>query len=356
MPDAANAASGSPIHSSGWRTSGLAGGAVGAAYAGRMLDLGRLRMLEAVATHGSINAAAEALGYTASAISQQIAKLERETGCGLLERHGRGVRLTEPGDLLAGAARRILADVERVEAELEVRRDAVVGPLVIAAFPGAARELAPPTLASLRAQHPRLRARVREAHAADAVSVLLRGDADLALVRDWRPEPPPLPDVLERQPLGEDRVDLVLAESHPLAAAGMVEFERLGQQDWVRPPDGSADGDWLAALLREHNCQPRASHEAAEAGTQLALVAAGLGVSLLPRLGRGSLPPGLALATLAPAPVCRLYLVWRAASGRRPALAAGRAALRRQWAAYQRGAQTPLTTIVPGARTAPKGS
>jgi DNA-binding transcriptional LysR family regulator len=313
-----------------------------------MLDLGRLRMLDAVATHGSINAAAEALGYTASAISQQLSKLERETGCGLLERHGRGVRLTEPGALLAGSARRILADVERAEAELESRRETVAGPLVIAAFPAATRDLLPEVVLGLRRRHPRLETRLYEAGAAEAVSVLLRGDADLALLHDWRADGPDLPELLEHRLLGEDAADLVVPADHPLAGAGTVAFAALGEQEWVRPPAGSVAGDWIASALREHGCAPALSHQVEQTSTQLALVAAGLGISLIPRLGRGQLPPGLTVLTPDPLPVARMYLVWRAASGRRPALVAGRAAVRRQWAAHQRALHAPM---LPAART-----
>src|SRR5690606_18363262 len=121
-----------------------------------MLDLNRLKALHAVAVYGSVGAAAEALMVTPSAISQQLAKLERETGAPLLERNGRGVRLTDAAGLLAEHAERILALVEMAEADFEAMRGAVVGRLSIAAFPTAARGIMPQALALLKERHPGL--------------------------------------------------------------------------------------------------------------------------------------------------------------------------------------------------------
>src|SRR3981189_546625 len=127
-----------------------------------MLDLDRLRALSAVATYGSVSAAADVLHVTTSAVSQQVAKLERETGQKLLERNGRGVRLTDAAALLATHAERILAMVEEAEAAREAQRGEVVGELPVAAFPPAARGLLPPALRALARDHPRLRVCMRE--------------------------------------------------------------------------------------------------------------------------------------------------------------------------------------------------
>src|SRR5262245_30220629 len=127
-----------------------------------MLDLDRLRALSAVATYGSVSAAADVLHVTTSAVSQQVAKLERETGQKLLERKRHGVRLTDAAALLASHAERILAMVEEAESDLEAQRGEVVGELAMAAFPTAARGLVPAALRTLAGQHPRLRVRLRE--------------------------------------------------------------------------------------------------------------------------------------------------------------------------------------------------
>src|SRR3954468_3763463 len=127
-----------------------------------MLDLDRLRALSAVATYGSVSAAADVLHVTTSAVSQQVAKLERETGQKLLERNGRGVRLTDAAALLATHAERILAMVEEAESDLEAQRGEVVGELARSAFPPAARGLGPVALSALPPQPPPLKVALRE--------------------------------------------------------------------------------------------------------------------------------------------------------------------------------------------------
>ncbi|MGW3728498.1 LysR family transcriptional regulator, partial [Streptomyces sp. NPDC000851] len=122
-----------------------------------MLSLDRLRTLDALARHGSVSGAAEGLHVTTSAVSQQLAKLEREVGQRLLTKHGRGVRLTDAGRLLAEHAARILSQVELAQSDLEAQRGQVAGELRLSAFPTAARGLFPTALAALRAAHPALR-------------------------------------------------------------------------------------------------------------------------------------------------------------------------------------------------------
>src|SRR6266545_4351302 len=127
-----------------------------------MLDLSRLRALHAVATYGSVGAAAAALGYTPSAISQQLAKLERETRTTLLEKRGRGIVLTDAAQQLATTAAQVLELVEEAELKLEEQRGQAIGELVIAAFPTAARGLLPVALPRLIGENPALDVRVVE--------------------------------------------------------------------------------------------------------------------------------------------------------------------------------------------------
>src|SRR6266545_3701236 len=125
-----------------------------------MLDLERLRALHAVSRYGTVSAAADVLHVTTSAVSQQVAKLERETGQKLLERNGRGVRLTDAAEILVGHAERILSLVEVAKADLEAHRGAAVGELSVAAFPTAIRGLVASALTNIRDDHPQLRVRV----------------------------------------------------------------------------------------------------------------------------------------------------------------------------------------------------
>src|SRR3954469_3239455 len=165
-----------------------------------MLDLDRLRALSAVATYGSVSAAADVLHVTTSAVSQQMAKLERETGQKLLERNGRGVRLTDAATLLAARAERILAMVEEAESELEAQRGAVVGELALSAFPTAARGLVPVALRALKDEHPRLRVAMREREPHATVPLAVRGEVDLGVVQDWFNVPAAIPDGLVKEP------------------------------------------------------------------------------------------------------------------------------------------------------------
>lgn len=285
-----------------------------------MLDLARLRALHAVHVHGSVGAAATALGYTASAVSQQITKLERETRTTLLERQGRGVALTEAAQLLAETAQELMAIVERAEVALEERRGKPTGRLTTVAFPTAARGLMPGVLAELAAAHPSLELRLLEEGAHLAVDLVARGVVDLAVVHDWDIAPLPAPEGLERVVIGEDRCDVLVPAGHPLAARGPLAREDLTDQRWICQPPGHVCHEWLVRTLRELGSEPDLAFQVSEYQTQLELVAAGLGIALVPRLGRGPVPGGAAVVSLEPAPVRRLYALWRTGASRRPAI------------------------------------
>ncbi|MBI0384375.1 LysR family transcriptional regulator, partial [Streptomyces albiflaviniger] len=148
------------------------------------MNLDRLRTLYAVARHGSVSGAAEGLHVTTSAVSQQLAKLERETGQQLLAKNGRGIRLTDAGRLLADHAARILSQVELAQADLEAQRGHAVGELLLGAFPTAVRGLFPDALSRLRTEHPQLNVRLQEMEPDESVPSVVRGDIDLAVVLD----------------------------------------------------------------------------------------------------------------------------------------------------------------------------
>src|SRR5918995_969109 len=149
-----------------------------------MLNLDRLRALHAVSAHGSIIAAAETLNVTTSAVSQQLAKLESETGQTLLERHGRGVKLTDAANQLVSRTQRVLALLEEAEAELEAKDTAVGGPITIAAFATAARGLAPQAITALRKQYPQLSITFHEQEPGESIPKLVRRDVDVIIIND----------------------------------------------------------------------------------------------------------------------------------------------------------------------------
>lgn len=290
-----------------------------------MLNLERLRTLHAVSTTGSVRGAAEALHVTTSAVSQQLSRLEREVGQRLLERQGRGIRLTDVGDLLAEHAGRLLRQVELVETDLADHRGAVAGALSVAAFATAARGLLPPMLQSLRHRHPDLSARLVELEPHESIAQLRHADVDIAVVQDWPEEPLTIPDGISSAPLLEDVLDVALPARHPLADRSEVTLDALRDEDWVAWPSDEICHGWLENTLRRNGIERRIRHTASEHSTQLALVAAGLGAALLPRLGRGPAPEGVRFVPLLPAPRRRVFALWRDSSTNRPAC---RAALR----------------------------
>ncbi|TVL89850.1 LysR family transcriptional regulator [Streptomyces sp. SAJ15] len=287
-----------------------------------MMNLDRLRTLHAVARHGSVSGAAEGLHVTTSAVSQQLSKLERETGQQLLAKNGRGVRLTDAGRLLADHAARILSQVELAQSDLEAQRGQAVGELILGAFPTAARGLLPETLKTVRADHPQLRVRLQEMEPDAAVTAVVRGDIDVAVVLDWYNKPLPMPGGLVKAALLDDPADVAMPADHPLADRPEVDLEEFAQDDWISWPNGFCY-DWLMFTLRGKGIEPRISHTAEEHPTQMALIAAGLGVAVAPRLGRGPVPEGVRVVPVRHQTMRRhIYAIWRADADRRPSIRA----------------------------------
>ncbi|WP_028815143.1 LysR family transcriptional regulator [Streptomyces flavidovirens] len=287
-----------------------------------MLNLERLRTLDALARHGSVSGAAEGLHVTTSAVSQQMVKLEREVGEPLLAKNGRGVRLTDAGRLLADHAARILSQVELAQSDIEAQRGRVVGDLTVAAFPTAARGLLPAALAALRVEHPQLRVRMRELEPADSVRGVVRGDFDLAVVLDWYNRPLSMPEGLAKQELLHDPADVAMHVGHPLAGRATVDLEEFADDDWVTWAEGEFCHEWLMFTLRGKGVEPRIAHVAEEHATQLALIAEGLGVCVAPRLGRGPVPDRVRVVPVRHAMRRHVYAVWRADADRRPSIRA----------------------------------
>ncbi|MGD3108482.1 LysR family transcriptional regulator [Streptomyces sp. YGL11-2] len=296
-----------------------------------MFDLIRLRALRAVATHGTMTGAASALGYTPSAVSQQIAKLERESGAVLLDRQGGRVELTPAAWLLVEATDEVVAVLERTRARLEEQHGRPTGRLVLAAFPTACRGFAAAALAGLAGRHRALDCRLVESDPHRAISLVVRGEADLAVVHDWHNTPLTLPASLSVAELGEDIADVALPAGHPLAGRDVVTPYDLKGERWIGQGAGAMCHDWLVRCFSDLGVAPDIAYQIEEYESQVALLAAGLGVTMLPRLGRGALPPAVRVVPMQPPPSRRLSAVWRARTDRRPALHATLAALRAHW-------------------------
>jgi DNA-binding transcriptional LysR family regulator len=294
-----------------------------------MLNLDRLCVLHAVWTTGSVVGAARVLHVTTSAVSQQMARLEREVGQRLVQRQGRGVRLTEVGALLARNAGDLLSHVERVESSVAEHRGAVAGNLTIAAFATAARGLLPKVLSVLRSRYPDLAVSLSEQEPHEAIPALRRGHLDIAVVQDWAEDVPTAPDGLARQHLLADTFDLAIPVNHPLAGRTSVAIKELADEDWIGWSTGQICHDWLIRTLGEHRAEARLVHTASEHSTQLALVSAGLGVAVIPRLGRGPAPPSVRFVSIDPPPTRRIHALWRHSASVRPAIRAALDALQR---------------------------
>lgn len=293
-----------------------------------MLNLERLRTLHAISVYGSVTAAAHVLHLTTSAVSQQVAKLEREVGQPLLDRRGRGVQLTDYALRMVDHATEILAVVERAESDLQARRGSVEGRLTIAAFPTAARGLLPGAWAHLAARHPKLRVELVEMEPDESAPLVVRGDLDLAIALDWSNSPLGVPDSLVKTPLLTDPVMAAVPEDHVLAGEPAIDVRALLDERWITWQRGSLCRDWLTHTFRRQGADLDIAHSAREHETQLALVGAGFGVAIIPTLGLGAIPPGVRLIPLRPAFSRRIHALSRANAAGRPTLKATIAALR----------------------------
>lgn len=294
-----------------------------------MFDVVRARSLHAVARHGTISAAAAALHVTQSALSQQLIKLEREVGQPLLVRRGRGVVLTDAGNLLVEHTDEILTRITETETALEARRGQVVGRMAVAAFATATRAILPAALHQLRLHHPDLRLESREHDPDTALGLLVHGDVDMAIIDEWLPAEPHLPEWVQAAHLIDDVSELALPARHRLlTVAGPISLSACADEHWIAWESGVRAHDWLRRTLHEHGHELHVAHTASEHQTFLSLVAAGLGVALVPRLGRGPVPDGVTLKPLDQPPVRRVFATWRADTTDRPAVQATLAALR----------------------------
>src|SRR5688500_10121882 len=253
----------------------VGGSANGGASTLRTLDVRRMRVLREVAARGTIAAAARALAFTPSAVSQQLAALEREAGVALLDRHGGRVRLTEAGRRLVARTEAILIELEAASAELSAAAADVTGDVHVAAFPSAERALLAPAIATLLGRHPDARVRTTELAPEASLPALRLGDVDLGASHADTSRPAPPDPRLERVDLLEDPLRVVLPPGHP-AARGAVALAELADARWVATPEGTA----CRAIL-EHACatagfRPEVPFHANDFGVLAAYVAAGL--------------------------------------------------------------------------------
>lgn len=276
-----------------------------------MLDVRKLLLLRELARRDTIAAVAEALCYTPSAVSQQLAALERDAGVPLLQRTGRRVSLTPAGAALAGQTEEILALLERAAGGLAAARTGLTGPLRIGAFPTAMRTILPAALVALGHDHPGLELMVTELDPAAVPDALRSGALDVALVHEYEFVPAPRDPALDTEPLLEEAIYLASARPAPMMDEDAAGEEAASEEAASEDPVGRhRDSPWIMAspgtlchTMAVRACQaagftPRIRHHADDFVTVLALVAAEQGVALVPQLGAIGPPPGVVLTEL----------------------------------------------------------
>jgi DNA-binding transcriptional LysR family regulator len=310
-----------------------------------MLDLKRLRVLAEVARQGSFSAAADALFLSQSAVSQQVATLEREVGMPLLERTRNGPKLNDAGRTVVCHAEAALARLEQAEHELKAIAGLEGGDLRIASFPSASATLLTDALAEFSARHPEVRLTVTEAEPQDSLPRLRAAEVDLAIVFDY-PMLPPGDDErdVERMLLLTESMYVVLPRSHPLAEADVVKLADLAEEPWMCGVCPSSCGDVVKQALRQAGFDPTIAFESDEYEVQQAYVAAGLGFALLPDLALPTLRPDLVVRPTRPiAPKRQVWAATRAEGARSKATDSMVAILREVGERFADQTAVPLT-------------
>ena len=276
-----------------------------------MLDPRRLRVLVEVARQGSITAAAESLSFVPSAVSQQIAALERELGVKLTARVGRGTELTSAGRLLVERAEELLSQLGRAEDAVRSLDGVGSGRLRVGAFTSAGATIVPGALGTLAHRHPGLALSLVAQDPEQSIVALKRHEVDVAVIHRSPFEPQaPKPGVAERQLL-RDELRLAVARDHALASKRRAPLESFAQDAWVLAPRGTR-----AHALASHACRvagftPTVAYTTDDTLLALRLVAAGLGVALVPTLSVAGLSEQVALVPLHVPPARAVLVAWR---------------------------------------------
>jgi DNA-binding transcriptional LysR family regulator len=245
-----------------------------------MLNVPRLRVLYELSRRGSVSAVADALWITPSAVSQQLAALEREVGTELVERVGRTVRPTAAGRRLAVEAERVLAALDVAQSAVHELADQAA--LRVAAFPSVLLGVLSPALARLRDAHPDLVVEVVAVEGAVGLDLVRLGRADLAVIDDWGWDLGAEHPGLDVSPLLSDPLLAVLPAGHPMAAAESVRWSDLARSDWVMEPGDTLFTQQITAHCRRAGFEPRVRARVRDFATQTALVAAMGLVTVLP--------------------------------------------------------------------------
>jgi len=287
-----------------------------------MLNPTRLNVLREVVAHGSFSAAADALSYSQSAVSQSIATLEGEVGTTLLERDRGGIRPTAAGAALVVHADGILARMEAAENEVAAIAGGEGGHLRIASFPTAGATLLPLAINSFRAAHPGVEVTLAEGEPDEIAPRLRAGEFDLALLFEFEGVGERLGTGMRRFELIEDPLHLALPATHPLSRRRKLQLEDLREEAWVQTSANSPCARHVVRSCHAAGFEPRVAFESDDYQTVQGLVAAGVGVALIPQLALSAVRSDIRIRALDPSsPVRKVLAATRRGAPVTPALA-----------------------------------
>jgi DNA-binding transcriptional LysR family regulator len=288
-----------------------------------MLDVRRMRVLREVANRGSIAAAAHALSFTPSAVSQQIATLEREAGVALVERGPRSIRLTEAGLALVAHTEDVLARLQAAEADIQAIGGLRAGSLRVASFPTAYATIMPGAITKFRRRHPAIDLSLTEADPISGIARVKAGELDIALAYEYDFVPLPPDEAVELVHLLDDPINVVLPRTHPAAKQPAVRLRDLAEEAWITSTSRSPCHAFVRRACNAAGFDPEFTMESDDHGVWQGLVAAGVGVALVSDLSIPVAHPDVAIRRLVGKPLKRrIYALNRVGATRAPAIAA----------------------------------
>jgi len=274
-----------------------------------MFDVKQLRVLQAVAEHGSFSSAAEALSYTQPAVSQQIAALEKRAGATLVDRGSRGVRLTDAGRALVEHADAVIARLAAAEAELEAIAGVRGGRVRLSSFATAGASLLPPAVALFKQRHPDVELSFVEKEPEDAVHMLRSAELEVAIVFEYRdlrqPEFDRLYEGIELRHLIDDPMYIAIPRGHPCARKARIRLEDFAGDTWIQNDTSGPCGRLHLAACGAAGFEPRIGFQSDDYNVVQGLIAAGVGISLLPALALTNVRDDLVIRALGSRAPCR---------------------------------------------------
>jgi len=286
-----------------------------------MLDVRRLRTLREVDLTGSLAAAARSLSFTPSAVSQQIAALEQETGVTFLHRRGRGVELTDAGKALVNRTEVILTELARADADLDAVKNAALGSLSIGAFPTSGTWVVPAALQVFTSRHPEVEVQLTELQPEQSLPMLVRGELDLAIGFECDLVPLP-PGHYEEETLFSEPMYVVHAPGRPGEERGPIDLGSLRDERWIVPAPGTPIHEFTVRACQAAGFEPRVASIWTDFQVVQSLAAQGFGVAFVPELALFPPREGVVIRNTTTPLRRRVFAAWRPGSSRAPLIAA----------------------------------